>query len=73
MQNNDSKQNERKLKVYSRYFERTIRGVILPEIRLSGKWLHEAGFTCGQDVKVSYEHNKIVITIPGIQEERMAS
>lgn len=56
---------ERQLKVYPRYFDRAYswRPVILPEIRLCGKWLKEIGFEQGQTIKVQQERNKITITV----------
>lgn len=63
-ENTNNKQlGERQLKIYPKYFARTNKDVILPEIRLCGKWLKESGFNSGQAVKVKYEMNKIVITI----------
>jgi HSP20-like domain of unknown function (DUF1813). len=53
---------ERRLKVYPKYFQRSYRGVIFPEIRLCGKWLQESGFASGQEVIVLHTQNKIIIT-----------
>lgn len=57
----------RKLKVYGKYQARACRGKMLPEIRLCGIWLKDAGFTVGSAVLVTYEANKIVINIIGCQ------
>ena len=64
MEQNTQKGGFRKLKVYERYVPRPYnRHVILPEIRLAGKWLQELGFGIGQPVKVWHEENRIVITV----------
>lgn len=62
---NGRQRQERRLKVYPKYFERvnSWRPVIFPEIRLCGKWLQEMGFQYGQTIKVQQEMNKITITI----------
>ncbi len=52
---------QRQLKVYPKYFERSFRGVVFPEIRLCGKWLQDMGFTCGQTITIKHEKNKIII------------
>jgi len=61
--NKEDRKRRRRLKVYPKYFQRTYRSVIFPEIRLSGKWLKDIGFNCGQSVIVQQEQNKITITI----------
>ena len=53
----------RQLKVFEKFFYRAYLGVIFPEIRLCGKWLHDSGFSCGKVVTVTHENNKITITI----------
>jgi len=35
----------------------------MPEIRLCGKWLQEAGFECGDEVTVRCLGNKLEITL----------
>ncbi len=65
---NNSQLNVRKLTVNGRYFERSFRGVILPEIRLCGKWLENSGFTCGKVVTVKHQLNSITITITDAKE-----
>ena len=39
----------------------------VPQIRLQGKWLREAGFSAGQDVTVIVEHGRL--TVLPIQRE----
>ena len=55
---------KRQLKVYEKYISRSYKQyVILPEIRLCGKWLQDIGFDRGQSVTVQHEKNKIIITL----------
>jgi toxic protein SymE len=49
------------LKIYKKYFRRFGYYNIFPEIRLSGKWLQNLGFNCGQKVIIIHEKNRIVI------------
>ena len=59
----EKKTGKRRLKVSSKMFPRdSNRYVIFPEIKLSGKWLGELGFDCGQYVIISHKENKIIIT-----------
>ena len=37
-------------------------GKVVPELRLSGVWLEEMGFTGGQKVDVNISRGKLVIT-----------
>lgn len=54
---------ERQLKVYPKFFQRATGGsVILPEIRLCGKWLQETGFNCGQTITIWHRKGKLIIT-----------
>lgn len=61
----DNSAAERRLKVYSKYFNRSTKSenVVFPEIRLCGKWLQETGFHDGQTIIVRHEKNKIIITL----------
>lgn len=43
----------RKLKVHAKYQRRKNNYVLIPEIRLAGKWLGELGFEIGREVIVS--------------------
>jgi toxic protein SymE len=55
---------KRKLTISSKYFPRIKKGfAIFPAIRLSGKWLEQAGFEGGQLIEVACEKNKLIITI----------
>jgi|GEM_PF-2927999 len=54
----------RQLKIYEKFIARTYHNhIILPEIRLCGKWLLDMGFDCGKTVLVQHEKNRIVITV----------
>lgn len=58
------KTGTRKLKVYSKSAQRAgyiCHYVQVPEIRLCGVWLKEAGFEIGEGVVVDYSDNKITI------------
>lgn len=56
------KKHERKLKVGYKFQNRAFHQmVMMPEIKLCGKWLKESGFTEGQEVKVVVENQKLVI------------
>jgi toxic protein SymE len=54
----------RQLKVVSKYQPRDYHQyVIVPEIRLVGKWLRESGFEEGKYVLITVENNKLTITL----------
>lgn len=56
------KKQERKIKVGYKFQERSYHQLIkIPEIKLAGKWLKEAGFHEGQEIKVIVENQKLVI------------
>ncbi|BEV04476.1 SymE family type I addiction module toxin [Chryseobacterium gambrini] len=55
--------NSRKLKIYSRFQKSSNRLIIVPEIRLRGKWLDEIGFGEGKTVNIQQKKNKIIITV----------
>ncbi|MDQ3111969.1 MAG: SymE family type I addiction module toxin [Bacteroidota bacterium] len=54
---------KRRLKIYQKFFSRTYKFVLFPEIRLCGKWLQETGFKTGKIVIVQHVKNKIIITL----------
>jgi toxic protein SymE len=58
-----SNKQKRQLKIYSKYLFRTGNDIIVPEIRLCGKWLREYGFHRGQTVIINCEEEKITITV----------
>ncbi|HEX3818600.1 MAG TPA: SymE family type I addiction module toxin [Chthoniobacterales bacterium] len=51
----------RKLKVSSQYQERRWDGVVVPFIRLSGKWLEKAGFPIGTKITVRKQKGALVL------------
>jgi toxic protein SymE len=55
--------NSRKLKIYSRFQKSSNKLIIVPEIRLRGKWLDEIGFEEGKMVNIQQKKNKIIITV----------
>ena len=64
-----SNPSARKLKVYGKYVPRAwYKYALMPEIRLCGKWLQEAGFECGDEVTVKCLGNKLEITLNQIAE-----
>jgi toxic protein SymE len=59
-----SSPSERQLTVYSKYVPRAWQQyVVMPEIRLCGKWLLDAGFECGDEVTVSCLGDKLEIAL----------
>lgn len=54
---------KRKVKVYARFQNAQHKIVVVPEIRLTGKWLERFGFEFGKFVEVNCEQNKITITL----------
>ncbi|MCF2521074.1 SymE family type I addiction module toxin [Dyadobacter sp. CY351] len=64
---------ERHLTVYSKHVPRAWHQyVIMPEIRLRGKWLLDAGFECGDEVTVRCFGNKLEITLNPLPEPEPA-
>lgn len=58
------KKHERKLTVSYKFQNRAYQQmVIIPEIRLTGKWLKKSGFGEGQKVNVIVEKKKLIITL----------
>jgi len=58
----EAKSKERKIKVGYKYHDRAYRqSLILPEIKLSGKWLHESGFIQGQEIRIIVENQKLIV------------
>ncbi len=54
--------NSRKLKIHSR-FQKSNQLIIVPEIRLRGKWLDELGFGKGKTVHIQQKKKKLTITV----------
>jgi len=53
----------RKLKVYAKFRTRTWDITIVPEIRLTGKWLDRLGFKEGKEIQIQQQKNKLTITL----------
>lgn len=53
----------RTLKIYPKHHRRVFDNIIVPEIRLEGKWLKELGFRQGMKVKIKQQAKKLTITI----------
>lgn len=65
---------ERRLTVYRKYLPRAwYQYALMPEIRLCGKWLQEAGFECGDEVTVKCTKNKLEITVDAAGEAEAAA
>ena len=54
--------NERKLKIHTKYQKRTYKHITIPSIKLEGKWLEKLGFKKGEVVIVEQKENKLIIT-----------
>lgn len=68
-----SNRSERRLTVYRKYLPRAwYQYALMPEIRLCGKWLQEAGFECGDEVTVKCLGNKLEITLNPVEEPEHA-
>lgn len=58
------KKHERKLTVSYKFQNRAYQQmVMIPEIRLTGKWLKKSGFDEGLKVNVVVEEKKLIITL----------
>lgn len=57
------KAQKRRLKVYSKHQKRSLNThVKVPEIKLCGKWLNEAGFEIDSKILIRLEDGKLIIT-----------
>lgn len=63
-----SNSTERRLTVYHKYLPRAYKYTLMPEIRLCGRWLQEAGFECGDEVTVRCLGNRLEITLNPVEE-----
>ena len=60
----------RKLKIYQKQQAREwSKNVIVPEIRLEGKWLKELGFEIGKRIEIKQQKNKLTITLTNTKEK----
>ena len=61
----------RKRKIYPKHQPREWgKHVIVPEIRLEGKWLRELGFEIGREIEIKQQKNKLTITLTDKKEEK---
>ena len=59
---NQNTNNQRQLKVQPKVRRNFRKPIVVPEIRLCGQWLSEAGFQYGKTVNVQIEGGRLVIT-----------
>lgn len=52
----------RSLKIQSKFQARRRHYVVVPKIRLEGKWLRELGFTEGDSVRIEQRKHMLIIT-----------
>lgn len=53
----------RKLTVYGKFRKRRWDNSVVPEIKLSVKWLEKLGFKEGDRVNIEIEQNKLIVTL----------
>ncbi len=53
----------KKIKIQPKHRKRTYDEIIIPEIRIEGKWLKDSGFEEGKYVSVEVGLNKLTITL----------
>ncbi|MCL7988750.1 type I toxin-antitoxin system SymE family toxin [Sphingobacterium sp. lm-10] len=53
----------RKLKIHRKFLTRRWDNITIPEIRLEGKWLEDAGFKQGAYVTIHVKKNRLTITM----------
>ncbi|SMG19628.1 SymE family type I addiction module toxin [Arenibacter troitsensis] len=53
----------KKLKIYQKFRTRAWDSIVVPEIRLEGKWLQELGFEIGKEIEIKEQRNKLTITL----------
>lgn len=51
----------RKIKVQGRYVRTTWASKTVPELKLQGDWLHDAGFECGSKTTIKVEQGRLTI------------
>lgn len=54
---------ERKVKIYTKHIYSSGKSVVVPEIRLCGKWLTELGFVSGSQIAILCNQNEIHIKV----------
>ena len=53
----------RKIKIQPKHRKRTYDEIIIPEIKMEGKWLKDLGFEEGKYVSINIQENKLTITL----------
>lgn len=53
----------KKIKIQPKHRKRTYDEIVIPEIKMEGKWLKEFGFEQGKYVSIHVKPNKLTITL----------
>jgi len=53
----------KKIKIQPKHRKRTWDQIVVPEIKMEGKWLKDSGFEQGKYVSVDIQQNKLTITL----------
>ncbi|HEX5154853.1 MAG TPA: SymE family type I addiction module toxin [Parafilimonas sp.] len=56
---------ERHLTISTKYLSRERTYIVVPAIRIEGKWLRQLGFKQGEKVKLVCKRNKLIIIKEG--------
>lgn len=54
---------KRALKIQCKFRKREYDTIIIPQIRMEGKWLENLGFKIGNEIIIKPQKNKLIITI----------
>ncbi len=53
----------KKIKIQPKHRKRAWDQIVVPEIKMEGKWLKDSGFEHGKYVSVNVQWNKLTITL----------
>ena len=53
----------KKIKIQPKHRKRAWDEIVVPEIKMEGKWLKDSGFEYGKYVSVNVQPNKLTITL----------
>ena len=53
----------KKIKIQPKHRKRTYDEIVIPEIKMEGKWLKDSGFEEGKYVSVQVQQNRLIITL----------
>lgn len=53
----------KKIKILPKHRKRAWDEIVVPEIKMEGKWLKDSGFEQGKYVSVEIQQNKLTITL----------